>query len=324
MDIPVIGHQLRSRKIALLKRYKCQPGSSLVFMAISIFVAISTYALEPPAGTTTKLPLVITHKLPEITSNERVLHEVEVLQLALEKTRVQDGPYELRGIPPMNRARTLAVLHNNTYPNLVLQMSYEDDLAEQEKLAYIPFPLDRGALSYRVCFMRNELKPKLSNVTRIEQLKTYTFGTGIGWSDTKILRHNGLQVVEAISVVSLFRMTKGARVDLFCRGPSEYHYEHSHDSSLGLSSDSHLALYYPLPKFFFAHKDSQPALERIKRGLEIAYKDGSFNKLWRKRHNQGLEAAGLKTRNLVKMENPLIKRLPRDYETYLFDPLTGQ
>lgn len=266
--------------------------------------------------------LVVTHKLPEINSNERVLHEVEVLKLALDKTQAEYGAYELRGIPPMNRARTIAVLHNNTYPNLVLQMSYEDDLADQEKLAYIPFPLDRGALSYRICFMRDDIKPKVRDITRTEQLKNYTFGTGIGWADTRILRHNHLQVVEANSVVSLFRMTKAGRVDLFCRGPSEYFFEHKDESSLGLSSDEHLALYYPLPKFFFAHKDSQPTLDRIKRGLEIAYKDGSFNQLWRKRHNHGLKAAELHQRNLVKMENPLIKHLSRDYEIYLYDPLT--
>lgn len=282
------------------------------------------YCAEPSVHTPSESPLIVTHKLPEITSAEHILHEVEVLKLALDKTSAEDGPYELRGIPPMNRARTIAVLHNNSYPNLVLQMSYEDDLADQEKLAYIPFPLDRGALSYRICFMRDEIKSKFSNITRTEQLHNYTFGTGIGWADTKILRHNHLQVIEANSVLNLFRMTKAGRVDLFCRGPSEYLYEQAHESSLGLSSDEHLALYYPLPKFFFAHKDNQPALDRIKRGLEIAYKDGSFNKLWRKRHNDGLQAAGLQKRNLVKMENPLIKHLSRDYETYLYDPLTDR
>lgn len=268
--------------------------------------------------------LVVTHKLPEITSPEQELHEVDVLRLALEKTRAEYGPYELRGIPPMNRARALAAMHNNIYPNLILQISYEDDLANQEKLAYIPFPLDRGALSYRICFMRDTLKSNVSTITRTEQLKNLTFGTGIGWADTKVLRHNHLQVVEANSVVNLFRMTKAGRVDLFCRGPSEYFYEQTHESSLGLTSDTQLALYYPLPKFFFAHRDNQQMLDRIKHGLEIAYKDGSFNKLWRKRHIQGLRAADLPKRNLVKMENPLIKHLSRDYETYLYDPLTEQ
>lgn len=297
----------------------------LTWLTLATLPALAVEQPQPiPAGQSLPAPTIITHKLPDVTSHVRELHEVDVLRLALEKTVEEYGPFELRGIPPMNRARALAALHTNTYPNLVLQMSYDDDMAGQENLAYIPFPLDRGALSYRICFMRDDIKPLVKEITRIAQLQNFTFGTGIGWADTKVLRHNHLQVIEASNVVSLFRMTKASRVDLFCRGPSEYFYEQQHESSLGLTSDKHLALYYPLPKFFFVHKGNHALLHRVKKGLDIAYKDGSFNKLWRERHGKGIKAANLKQRNIVKMENPLIKHLPRDYEIYLFDPLTQQ
>lgn len=288
-----------------------------LLMLLAFWLPPSVCTAQTPSHT----PLIVTHKLPELNSTERVLHEVEVLKLALDKTVSEFGPFELRGIPPMNRARTLVALSHNVYPNLILQMSYEDELAEQEKLAFIPFPLDRGALSYRVCFMRDSLNTAAKSITRIDQLKDYHFGIGIGWADGKILRHNGLRVIESNNVVSLFRMTKAGRIDFFCRGSSEFFYEQQDPNSLGLTGDTHLALYYPLPKFFFAHKDSQAALDRVQKGLEIAYKDGSFNKLWSKRHLNTLERAQLKQRNLIKLENPLIKHLPRDYETYLYDPI---
>jgi hypothetical protein len=268
--------------------------------------------------------LVVTHKLPDPINPEPVLHEVEILRLALDKTLKEFGPYELRGIPPMNRARAMAAMHNSTYPNFILQMSYEDDWGSQDHLAYIPFPIERGALSYRICFMRKAVKARVKNATRIEHLKDFTFGTGIGWADTKVLRHNNLHVIEGTSGINLFRMTKAGRIDLFCRGPSEYIHEFRQEHALGLTSDDHLALYYPLPKFFFAHRDDIEVLNRIKKGLDIAYKDGSFNKLWNKRHRKGMDAANLKNRNIVRMENPLIKHLPRDYESYLYDPLAGE
>lgn len=291
--------------------------------ARNLLLLLALWLLIPACAThaSPQEPLIITHKLPELNSNEHVLHEVEVLKLALDKTLPEFGPYELRGIPPMNRARTLVALSHNVYPNLILQMSYEDELAEQEKLGFIPFPLDRGVLSYRLCFMRDSLSATARSITHLDQFKDYRFGIGIGWADGKILRHNGLQVIESNSVVSLFRMTKAGRIDFFCRGASEFFYEQQDPNSLGLTSDTHLALYYPLPKFFFAHKDSQVALNRVQKGLEIAYQDGSFNKLWGKRHLNTLERAKLQQRNLIKLENPLIKHLPRDYEIYLYDPI---
>lgn len=294
-------------------------GYALLLSAfwLAILTLPPTAALAAPISA----PLIVTHKLPELNSDERVLHEVEVLQLALDKTIAEYGPYELHGIPPMNRARTLVAMSHNVYPNLILQMSYEDELAEQENLAYIPFPLDRGTLSYRICFIRDSLKATTGNITSIEQLKGYNFGVGIGWADGKILRHNGLQVIESGTVISLFRMTKAGRIDLFCRGSIEFLYEQQDPNSLDLTSDDRLALYYPLPKFFFVHKDNQALLNRVQKGLEIAYKDGSFNKLWNKRHLKALERAQLKQRNIITLENPLIKHLARDYETYLYDPI---
>lgn len=293
------------------------PLSFFVFWLV-LLAPITTKATE---SITIAAPLIITHKLPELNSEERVLHEVEVLKLALDKTVAKYGPYELRGIPPMNRARTLVALSHNVYPNLILQMSYEDELAEQENLAYIPFPLDRGALSYRICFMRDSLKSTTGNITHIDQLKGYHFGVGIGWADTKILRHNGLQVIESGTVISLFRMTKAGRIDFFCRGPIELLYEQQDSNSLELSSAPRFALYYPLPKFFFAHKNNQAALNRVQKGLEIAYKDGSFDRLWRQRHINAIERAQLKRRTIIKLDNPFIQHLPRDYETYLYNPL---
>lgn len=304
--------------IAFISRNKMKLPHQWQRPSLTVLLLIS---LCLPLPASSAQPLIVTHKLPELGSDERVLHEVEVLKLALDKTAAEFGPYELRGIPPMNRARTLVTLSHNSYPNLILQMSYEDELKEKEELSYIPFPLDLGALSYRLCFARSELSNKTAAIINIEQLKKYTFGVGIGWSDAKILRANDLQVIESSSVTSLFRMTKAGRLDFFCRGPMELLFEQQMEESLGLSADPHFALHYPLPKFFFTHKDNQAALTRIQKGLEIAFSDGSFHKLWRKRHGQGISQSKLQQRHIIHLHNPLIKHLPHNYESYLFDPL---
>lgn len=265
--------------------------------------------------------LQVTYKQPELINGQLILFEAELLRLALDLTQKDFGPYQLNAIPPMNRARTLAALSQNTYPNLVLMLSYEDTLPDQLQLAYIPISLDRGAMSYRVCFMRDQIKLQIAQVKQLDQLKPYKFGAGIGWSDSKILRHNGLQVVEVDSVLSLFRMARAGRIDLFCRGISEYANELRYQqTSIGLTADDHLALFYPLPKFFFANSHSQVALHRIETGLRRALENGSFLEIWRKYHQQGIALSQLQRRTLIHLDNPLVKHLGDDYRKYEMNP----
>lgn len=270
-------------------------------------------------------PLVVSVKKPELKNNNIHLTEVDIIKLALEKTSAQDGPFEIREIPSMNRARTLSALANNAYPNLAMMMSYDDEILEQDLLTYIDIPIDFGANSYRICLMRQDLKAELAKVSSLEDLRKYTFGAGIGWLDVKILRYNDFKVIEQNSTQNIVRMTKAGRVDLFCRGFSEIFFELQHDlETTGLAYDETFALYYPLPKFLFLHKSSGKAYDRIKRGLEIADHDGSLKKLWFFHNQVGIDKSKLKTRKIFRLKNPFIKNLPSGYERYFYDPQKAQ
>lgn len=266
-------------------------------------------------------PLVVSVKKPELKNNNYHLTEVEIIKLALDKTLATDGPYEIREIPAMNRARTLSALSNNIYPNLALMMSYDDEIVAQNLLSFIDIPIDFGANSYRICLMRQDLKAELSKVTSLAQLRKYTFGAGIGWLDVKILRYNDFKVVEQNSAQNIVRMTKAGRVDLFCRGFGEIFFELQHDvETTGLAYDETFALYYPLPKFLFFHKSSTQALARIKRGLVIADHDGSLKSLWMKNNQLGIDKSNLKKRRIFRLQNPYINNLSGNYERYFYDP----
>lgn len=266
-------------------------------------------------------PLVISVKKPELKNDNYHLTEVDIIKLALDKTLATDGPYEIRETPSMNRARTLSALSNNIYPNLALMMSYDDEVVAQNLLTYIDIPIDFGANSYRICLMRQDLKEELRKVTTLDQLRKYTFGAGIGWLDVKILRYNNFKVIEQNSTQNIVRMTKAGRVDLYCRGFNEIFFELQHDvETTGLAYDESFALYYPLPKFLFFHKNSTQAFGRIRRGLAIADHDGSLKNLWVKSNQLGINKSKLKQRRIFRLQNPFIKNLPGDYERYFYDP----
>jgi hypothetical protein len=291
-------------------------SAALLFFCCNTLPNANANAL---AETLSSSPTVVFVKKTELQNNDLMIDEVDIITLALEKTKPSYGAYEIRTIPSMTRARTLSALSHNIYPNLIMRMSYEDELVAVNPFIYINIPVDFGANSYRICFARDELKPQLFNTHSIDQLRTYTFGAGIGWLDVKILRSNGMTVIEQANITNIIRMTKAGRVDLFCRGFNEIFSEIQNEPEMsGLSYDHSFALYYPLPKFLFAHSSNSAILKRIEEGLLLAIKDGTLKELWLRENEKNFLASHFNTRRIFRLTNPYIKNLPKNYDNYFY------
>lgn len=294
------------------------------FFAVLLVAALAIGAGAQPSAqiSSTQLtkPLIVTHKLPEFGDLKGKTFEQQVIQLALDKTQPDSGAFEMVPIHVISRTHAIAALNQNLYENFVILLSYEDALLESGNLAFIPFPLELGALSYRICYANKNIVGQVQGINSLQQLQHFKIGVGAGWVDAKILQHHGLHIVEGSNITSLFRMTQAGRVDLFCPSPSEYFHELRAEKTSDLQLDNKLALYYPLPKFLFGHKSSKPLLDRIQRGIEIAYEDGSYMQLWYETQGQAIIRADLAKRNLIRLENPFISSLSDSYKQYLFNP----
>jgi len=66
-----------------------------------------------------------------------------------------------------------------------------------------------------------------------------------------------------------------------------------------LRVEENLAFYYPFPIYFFVNKANHTLANIIKRGLEIALKDGSFKALFLKHHKAVLERVKFGERHLL-------------------------
>ncbi|WP_062060898.1 hypothetical protein [Cellvibrio sp. OA-2007] len=265
----------------------------------------------------------VRHRTPQNVGAFRLMYDIDVLRLALEKTRATYGDYQLQAIPPTNVVRTLYSLHNNTYPNLVLGASYDKKLEELDDLTYIPFPLNLGIIGYRICFVNPLIKEEVQQVINLDELRRYTIGQGEGWADVKILRHNGFNVSEVGNYKNLFKMVVGGRFDLLCRGANELMKEYKQFQHIGnLTYDDSFALVYRLPRFFYLNKNNIALKQRLQEGIKIAYADGSLLKLWRQHNLPSIQFTRLPERKLFFLENPSVNDLPKDYEQYLIDPLT--
>ena len=261
-----------------------------------------------------------TYVAGESANDPRYAYDQALLKLALEKTVEKYGPYTLQPSKlGSNQKRNETDAIENTFPNFFLKLSYSSELAKQ--LDYIPIPADRGIVGYRVCFTSEEIKRQLQEVQTIEQFKKFDMLQGIGWSDVAILKAAGFTVKTGTNYDGMFKMVAVNRVDLFPRGANEMLGEWNlHKDTKGLTYDESLALYYPLPRFFFTNRQNKEAAKRVQEGLEIAFEDGSFQALWREHYQDSVDMIKLDQRKIFRITNPSVTDLDPSYEKYNFNP----
>ena len=259
---------------------------------------------------------------PENGQDARMRYYREVMQLALEKTRPDYGDYELLDSLPMNKARMRIEVQEPGANALFIIDSWPLQ-SPGDRVTAIPFPVDLGILGYRVCFVSASRADELARVGTLAQLQGFNQGTGSGWQDADILRHNGFQVQEVEKYESLFRMVARGRVALFCRGANEILPEwKTHQAGLpGLVVDRHVALFYPLIHVIYSHAQYSKERQRIERGLQLAWQDGSLKRLWRHHFQASLVFANLGPRQIFRLTNPLLPKEGFDYRPYLYDPV---
>ncbi|MET0356852.1 MAG: transporter substrate-binding domain-containing protein [Cellvibrio sp.] len=265
---------------------------------------------------------IISLRSPETKNDKREDYNVALVTLALEKTKTEYGDYRIAKIPPMNIARSFFSLEADKYPNMMIELSYQEKLEKNFDFIYVNFPIELGIVGYRVCFASPQVYEDLKKVQTLDELKQYSIGQGIAWADTEILRHNGLKVVEIGNFDSIFKLVELGRIDLFCRGANELQNEYESKKGSGnLLYDKSFVLRYSLPRFYYLHKNNRLARERIEKGLATAYQDGSINALWEKYFLESVKFTKLKQRKIFDLQNPSIESLQNNYEKYFYDPL---
>lgn len=278
---------------------------------ITIFVII--YSLGFIAFSQT----VYTYRSPESSSDLRYNYDNELLKLALDKTVYADGEYRLVPSPVMNFKRMNFYLEQGSLVNPIFKQSATNEICR--KYDYIDFPVDLGIVGYRYFFVAPNIKEEFKSVKVLEDLKKYSIIQGTGWSDVDILRDSMLNVREIPKYENLFIEISKNKADLLPRGMNEILIEMDEHSGLdGLSFNETIILYYPLPRFFFTSKGNSVALDRVRRGLLIAYSDGSLRQLWDKYYLKSINLLGVQDKTIISIENPTIDRLNSSYEMYLF------
>ena len=247
--------------------------------------------------------------------DERKLYEIELLSLALEKTKDKYGDYELIASKIMTIERAEHNLKENKIKNFILKTSVSNKYLNH--FSYTNFPVDRGVVGYRVSFISPKIKEKIKDIKSLAELKRFKFAQGVGWLDTDILKINGFNVMMISDYNSFFHMLTLNRIDFFPRGINEVLAEYNTYKYLDkLYYDNTFALYYPLPRFFFMNKKNEKIIKRVEEGLIIGYYDGSLDKLFEKYYQPSIDFLNMEQRKIYRIDNPFLLDIDKSYEKY--------
>lgn len=296
----------------------------LVFVCSSGLLRAEKAPLAPAApeySDTMKDAMIVTYDNGETSEDPRINYELELLTLALEKTKEKFGAYKLKPSPhSINYHRALVALKSNRYENFIRSFAYRKIRTEDQDLIYIDFPIDLGLLGYRICFVSKPSKEAVAKAKTLEDLKQFTHGQGVKWVDASILKKQGFKVIESATYEGLFEMININRIDLFCRGIGELAKEYElHRHLENLEVDQSFAFHYAFPLYFMTHKSNLLLRYRIEVGLKAAFDDGSLQKLWKKHYQESIEQAKLNHRKIYTLKNHTLDELPDNYSKYFVD-----
>ena len=223
-------------------------------------------------------PLQLVVPAPHPSSKEHSAYFEQLLRMAMEKTRATDGPFEIRHYDQrLSSPRQSTELKNQGVINVMWDGSNKQ---RETELLPIRISLLRQLNDYRVFLIRAEDRGKFAAVHTLDQLRQLSAGAGVNWPSTEILRANGLPVVTSIAYEYLFPMLAVKRFDYLPRGVYEAWYEQQVYAADGIVIEQSIFLHYPVPFYFFVSRANPALAGRIERGLRVALRDGSFDRLF--------------------------------------------
>lgn len=232
----------------------------------------------------------------------RDIYPIKLLQLAIEKANAPQ--YSLRVTEtPMLQGRALVEVARGGLVRVGWGMT---SLERETLLLPIRVPIFKGLAGWRIGLVRLDQMDLFKSVRNLQDLRRFVAGQGHDWPDTEILTSNGIQVIGVPHYDSLFQMLMLARFDYFPRSVPEIGAEAEQYRNDGIVIEPHLLIRYPTAFYFFVNKKDTALADVLRRGLDRALADGSFDRLFCQHHAQQIAQVKLERRTIIELNNPIL------------------
>lgn len=238
-----------------------------------------------------------TYLRPEWSDRDRDPYGVALLKLAFAK--VHACHTLVYSTERMKQARAVFELEHGTGAlDIMITMTSPE---REARLLPVPIPLTKGLLGWRIALVRKERLQQFAGVRTVEQMKSFVAGQGHDWPDVGILRASGLPVHVSSTYDGMFKMLEADRIDYFPRALQQVFDEVGRYP--GLAVEPNLVLRYPADAYFFVNRANAGLADEIRRGLEAAIADGSFDRLFYSYFAPQIAAARLERRQILDLPN---------------------
>lgn len=203
----------------------------------------------------------------------------QVLKLALDKSKEKYGDYSLSFLKePATFTRIKHMVEVGEHADIIWASVTPE---REQKMQLIPVDLLRGYNNYRLLLISKNNQEAFKNIKNLSEFKKLHAGNGDNWTDSRILKGNGIKVTTGVRFNFLIKMLLAGRFDYISRGLHEIHtdLEMFQDANLVVEQNIVLKYKYPIQYSFFVTRTNKALAERVKFGLELAKDDGSFSKL---------------------------------------------
>lgn len=245
-----------------------------------------------------------------VTSNNIIVHPgtysesdytLQLLSSLLENAggRYQASPLGYH--PP--RGRDFAMMEKREGIDIMWGSARHD---RESRFLPIRIPIFKGLIGWRIPLVMQSNKDMFASVKTLDELAMFRPGQHFRWTDTKILKENGIDVFEVNNRASLMDMLISNKFDYFPRAAIEIEPEYESNRDKGVVIDQHVLIIYPTAFYFYVRKEDRILAEEIRKGLETMIANGVMDKLFATHFGPALNRLSVNTRQIFRLRNSQI------------------